>query len=1260
MAFKVPSIAFGDIKSMRLGLMILYILGGFIFFLSLIVPERLAFAQTNVRYIANSNALTLPPGGGLRLPSIAGNIGITVGGVTVSAPASATGADAVLTLIDGVGFNFLAAGATLTINNANVGNNAGPSNNILGGPQNDIVSLTRTALRGGAIELREGNNVVTLTDSALFGDGSRPSGLITALINNDRVTLTNAYISDPRTLTAVNLGDGANVLDIVTTSTDTIRGTNVRPRIDGNIVGGPNVDNFRISGATINGAVDLGSGDNVLSITDNARAGAITLGVANVAGDNSVTITGSTISSISFLSTGDNQLTLSGATFVTNGNIISNSTGNFTLNGQNFIGRINGRIILGNTGINAINNAAIGAGVITGDIAGGTGSDSITFESTTVGGAIVLAGTGGFQAGSSDRLVINNGRANRIILGSDRANLVTLSGASVSSISFLTAPGASVFTSANTINLIGNTRLDDGEINHQSGRGGIAINAASLTNNLADDFLLGDATGIGISNSVVLGGITMEGTIRGGTGIDKVTLVETNMQGDINLADSNDELNADRATISGDVNLGAGNNNVVLTSTVLQNGITTGNGNDVVSLDRSTITGASNFGDGDNQAMFSFTTIRGNTVFGGGNDGASFSHSTILANIDFSGGNNQVSFLNTNIRGDLGFGAGVDQVSLENSQISSTLDLGAGDDILTLRDISIVPGLTGGTGTDVVNIFGKTDVRTNIDLGTTSGDRLNISSGTTTLRQNLTTDILNVATNSALRVSSLSGAGATSTIVATSSVFNSGSQLILDNDANFNQSNMTFQNGTSLGVSFNVLNGVFVPSTLVTTGDLTFQDNIMIVPNISSGNLGDERYVIATAGRIITNNTTLQAQPFGLTIYDARVENNSVILNSSRVSAVTILPGSSDFESVAAIDAISLDPGRAGNVIISAIDTVARQGGEALSEASQQMAPPPSALLISTTTGVENSQSVVGQRQASLKTSGGGIATGNGELDKGTFWLKPFYYRLDQDRRNTKPGFELDGSGLLGAVDFNIDHRAILGIGGSYSRSQITNQDASRMESDVQSYGLFAYGNILLQDLILEGQIGANVSDYETRSQITFGGLNRTRKGDFKGKQYNTMVKGSYPHFETNHPTLKVIPSLALNYIHASYERYNEKGAGLFNRTVKLKSHSKLSIIPDMRLEYPIEKTFGIITAYTSTAVSYDFLSGAAVSHSSYQGSSTIFRTTGLRPSRIGGQINLGIDIVAHDGYAVSLAYRGEYKASSQAHGGDIRFSFKF
>ncbi len=160
-------------------------------------------------------------------------------------------------------------------------------NEFMGNDYTDTILITQESTLNGAIDLKNGNNVISATALATFGS------TLNAGSGNDTLSFTSASFAD-----AVDLGDGDNSL--------TATGAAV---FSGTLATGVGGDTLKFGAVTFEDTLDLGDGDNSLTATGSAT---FSKAVAMGAGNDTLIFAEVTFKDALDLGDGDNSLAATG------------------------------------------------------------------------------------------------------------------------------------------------------------------------------------------------------------------------------------------------------------------------------------------------------------------------------------------------------------------------------------------------------------------------------------------------------------------------------------------------------------------------------------------------------------------------------------------------------------------------------------------------------------------------------------------------------------------------------------------------------------------------------------------------------------------------------------------------------------------------------------------------------------------------------------------------------------------------------------
>jgi hypothetical protein len=263
---------------------------------------------------------------------------------------------------------------------------------------NDTVTVGAAAING-TIYTREGDDILTLTNSVVNTAINQGVPAIDMGSGDDETTITDSYVGGD-----IDMGSGADTL-IIDPSVidgdidlgDSGEGTNIaaifESTINGDITGGTGIDELLVADlSTVNGDIAMGAGDDLVDIIDSTINGEITTGD----GDDAVGVLGSTLNGGIDTGAGNDLVVI----------VDSNAT-------------INGDINLGD----GINEALIHNSVVNGDVIGGANTDVVELTGATLIDGDVVLGDGANEAVVTDSEITGN------LLGGSGEDLVALDNA---------------------------------------------------------------------------------------------------------------------------------------------------------------------------------------------------------------------------------------------------------------------------------------------------------------------------------------------------------------------------------------------------------------------------------------------------------------------------------------------------------------------------------------------------------------------------------------------------------------------------------------------------------------------------------------------------------------------------------------------------------------------------------------------------------------------------------------------------------------
>ena len=162
--------------------------------------------------------------------------------------------------------------------------------------------------------------------------------------------------------------------------------------------------------------------------------------------------------------------------------------------------------------------------------------------------------------------------------------------------------------------------------------------------------------------------------------------------------------------------------------------------------------------------------------------------------------------------------------------------------------------------------------------------------------------------------------------------------------------------------------------------------------------------------------------------------------------------------------------------------------------------------------GIDEGISIV-QGDEMLGFSGGGASADGGIGQLGGFLT--FKYRTgDHDDTSYQPGFDFDGWGAVGGIDYRFSDDMVGGVALSYMQDEV-DFDSSRGDLESDAWGVTLYGTWYRDDaLFIDGMLGYGWSEMDLDRNLTYLALgqnvNQVASSDTDGELLSASIGGGY------------------------------------------------------------------------------------------------------------------------------------------------------
>jgi len=1065
----------------------------------------------------------------------------------------------------------------------------------------DINGFTHTTLAVTAADTSHG--VKSATASAVSVTGT--SSLDSLVLNTGRIT-SAAIAAETGTII---LDGAANTTAITNATGNTISNTGVGGTTI--LVGGTGLANQTV---TIGNAGTISSHNDgaAVAINVNDNDGGSTATVNNTG---TITATGGTAFRVGTGNTGtlnnSGTGTVAGAiTGVTTGilNVSNSSSGAITGNitggsGTTTITNSGSGGIAGNVnlGTGALSTLGVTAGAITGNVQMGNTGQITTLASTT---AATVTGT----IDGPGKLVIGTNTTQGGAIGNGTA----LTRITVNDGATLTGNGNAIKTTGTNGIILGSST---------AGTAGLTLGTGAVTGNIDGNAAGNGVLTYGAANTLVaasnIGSNNALKSVNIGAFVVDDTIGDTIRATDIKIANGG-TLKTGATNVTGSIS-GATANGGTLELTTVGGAVAT-QSSAIGTTSAGVVSGLAGFKIDDGVTFNQNANINATTItVGSGASGVltqtagtttgairigsggivNYNGGTLGATVDGVGNGLGTLNINTNLT--------TSAYTIGNNTGLALVTVGAGDTLLM--------------GSDLYST--QTTVSGALDYGavanTVHGNLALNATGSVDVR-NLTTDAVtgtfNTAAGSSIKSTSTATGGFGKLTVSGANTIASGTNLkltVLDTGAantGIAAGNYTIVDGTG-GAGTHILN-----SNIYVNGAQTNDTGVIGITSTSNGG-GTEDAVISVTRRAI--NAAL-----GQSANETKVA--TALLGSAAGSLTPIKTTLSNYNTGASLN--------------SALDSLTPQADNGITQGIYANA---SQSLDIMQTRLENARD-------------GGKASGDTIGSQGV-WAEGFGGVANQDDRNGVSGYEADTYGFIAGADKQMGDDTRLGISANYARTNIDSNDNLK-STDVDTYQVNIYGtHDLGNNFYADGVAGFAWNRFSSDRDIPAGPGHAD--ADYNGQTYLARIGGGYRYYvpQTN---IDITPTVNVTYAHSNFDDYNESGAGALDMHVSNDSVDVLEPRVGVKAGYTFKSDDMKIRPEIRASYGYDVIGDNQVTNSTFNGTSTSFKTEGADAQQGGLDVGGSIDLISHNSVTVSADYDYQVKKDYDDNSGMLRVRYDF
>lgn len=323
-----------------------------------------------------------------------------------------------------------------------------------------------------------------------------------------------------------------------------------------------------------------------------------------------------------------------------------------------------------------------------------------------------------------------------------------------------------------------------------------------------------------------------------------------------------------------------------------------------------------------------------------------------------------------------------------------------------------------------------------------------------------------------------------------------------------------------------------------------------------------------------------------------------------------------------------------------------------VSRAVSETLPSPNASTTAASTAIASMNQVIKARSDLMR----GLASGEGFVNDGHVWLKPFGSWARQEGTDGASDMKASVGGLAVGADGKRNENLTLGAAFVYANVNSHNTgDAPRQSLDTDVFQLIGYGSYQVDSITaLNFQLDGGQNRNDGKRDISFAGLQAKSKYSSWTAHAGTSVDRTY----TVAPKTRVTPSVRADYSWIKDDSYSEKGADALNLQTQSRSTDSLILGVDGKVAHDVNDK---LTVSLNAGVGYDVLAERNSISTTYAGApGAAFTTYGNAAQHWVGRGGVGAAYKVNERVQVGVRYdaEGRKSFSNQTASAEVRWAF--
>lgn len=286
------------------------------------------------------------------------------------------------------------------------------------------------------------------------------------------------------------------------------------------------------------------------------------------------------------------------------------------------------------------------------------------------------------------------------------------------------------------------------------------------------------------------------------------------------------------------------------------------------------------------------------------------------------------------------------------------------------------------------------------------------------------------------------------------------------------------------------------------------------------------------------------------------------------------------------------------------------------------------------------------------------VAAGDAGVNIGA-WVEGLVGQGEQKLRKSQAGFKSNTSGVTVGADTELNDASIVGIAGTFAGTDVKMKDyLDGDKSKVSSYMVSLYGSYNFADnYVLQGSgsFGKNTIKNTNKRITNSGTVNAKSKFDGNAFGAKALVGYNYKIADMG----AIMPMAGLEYARFNAGDATETGAGVQNRTVKVKASDKLTGILGAKVSSNIDLGDYALTPEVHVFGGYDFKGATSKATIKFVDTTSDIKVSGAKAART--SINVGTSITAkYDNMEYGIGYDAKISEKYFGQQGSLKVRVNF